>query len=89
MTTFFLVLGFLASLALFAWIGYGEGVREARRDVDNQIEVVRCLSAYGVTLRLESARSGLPISKLLDRDGLKLTAAERSVVDKSATSWAE
>lgn len=75
--------GAFALLFLAAWVGYDEGKRQALRNVDDLIEVARCLGSYGITLRMESARTGMPVDVLLERDGLNFTDAERALIRRT------
>lgn len=75
--------GALALLFLAAWVGYDEGKRQALRDLDEHIEVARALGAYGITLRLESARTGVAVDVLLERDGLDLSDELRAIVRRT------
>ena len=75
--------GGLALLFLAAWVGYDEGKRQALKRLDEQLDVARMLGQYGITLRMESIRTGVDVDVLLERDGLNLTPAERSLVRRS------
>jgi hypothetical protein len=77
-TAFFITFGALALIAVACWVAYDAGRYSALDELDGHIEVARALGAYGITLRLEAAQTGIPVEALLERDGLNLDDANKA-----------